>query len=72
MASEQVLRAASVLGLVVEQQETGLRLYDADGRLLGSQLTHEQVEVFLYGRLEHGERQRQQGSVDSSFAFPPL
>jgi hypothetical protein len=69
---EQVLRTAQDLGLVVEEQEIGFRLYDVDGRLLGSQLTHEQAEVFVMGRLNERAREDHQAVVKTGCAFPPF
>lgn len=72
MGFEQVLRTAQDLSLVVEEQEIGLRLYDVDGRLLGSQLTREQVEVFVVGRLNERTRENHQAVVNTGCAFPPF
>jgi len=69
---EQVLRTAQDLGLVVEEQEIGLRLYDVDGRLLGSLLTREQVEVFVVGWLNEQAREDHQAVVNTGCAFPPF
>jgi hypothetical protein len=68
----RVLRMAQELGLAVEEQEIGLRLYDVDGRLLGSQLTREQAEVFVMGRLNERAREDHQAVANTGCAFPPF
>jgi hypothetical protein len=72
MHFKQVLRVAEALGLVVDQQEAGFRIIDVDGRLLGSHLSHEQVEVFVTRRrYEHHLHQCQWPVLEIGCAFPP-
>lgn len=72
MAFEKVLSVAESLGLVVDQQKVGFRIFDVDGRLIGSHLSHEQVELFVTRRSVEHLRESQRAAMDIGCAFPPI
>jgi hypothetical protein len=70
MKLNQVLRMSADVGLVVELQPLGFRVYEADGRLIGSQLPREQVESLIRSRSRKTASEGGQEVGIFSCAFP--
>jgi hypothetical protein len=70
MKVHEVLEAAQQVGMVVEHQELGYWVYEARGRLIGSQLPIDQVAGLVHGRLKTGPRPFADGARLLGCAFP--
>ena len=70
MKINEILAVAEEVGLVIERQELGYRIYEARGRLIGSQLPIDHVAGLIRSRLKSVPRAFADGTELLGCAFP--